>query len=118
MWLWSGGLDAPENRVYPSETLEFTEDSWDVDSAKLKGAVGYTLESLQDGQVRFYNNVFEVLTKGAERLIQPWQSRKQVVVMEECHRQNPLPKKPQSIAPQLSLDEELAVAVEEVKARL
>eukprot|EP01048_Picozoa_sp_COSAG05_P000388 COSAG05_NODE_10_length_39559_cov_64.255423_22_plen_400_part_00 len=118
MWLWSGGLDAPENRVYPSEKLEFSEESWDVEEIKLKGAVGYTLESLQDGQVRFYNNVHAVLMQGAERLIQPWQSRKQVVVMEECHRQNPLPRKPQSIQPQLSLDVELEMAVEEARARL
>eukprot|EP01050_Picozoa_sp_SAG11_P020597 SAG11_NODE_3500_length_2408_cov_1.650931_2_plen_74_part_00 len=41
------------------------------------------------------NNVHDVLTEGAERLIQPWQSRKQVIVMEECHRQNPLPRRPQ-----------------------
>lgn len=59
----------------------------------------------------------DVLTNGADRLIQPWQSRKQVMVMEECHRQNPLPKRPQSIQPSLSLDEELAVAVDDaVKA--
>ena len=48
----------------------------------------------------------------------PWQSRKQVMVMEECHRQNPLPKRPQSLQPQLSLDEEMELAVEEARSRL
>ena len=52
MWLWSGGLDAPDQRVYPSEELDWVEEQWDVEAEKLKGAVGYTLESLQEGQVR------------------------------------------------------------------
>lgn len=117
-WLWSGGVDAPSERVYPREDLDWIEETWDVDAAKLKGAVGYTLESLQEGQERLYNNVADVLNNGAERLIQPWQSRKQVIVMEECHRQNPLPKRPQNLQPQLSLDEELAVAVEDERSRL
>ena len=39
----------------------------DVDAEKLKGAVGYTLESLQEGQERLYNNVHDVLTNDAER---------------------------------------------------
>ncbi len=111
MWLWSGGLDHPEERVYPREDLDWIEEHWDVDAEKLKGAVGYTLESLQEGQERLYNNVHDVLTNGAQRLILPWQSRKQVAVMEECHRQNPLPQKPQSLQPQLSLDAELELAV-------
>ena len=45
---------------------------------KTKGSVGYTLESMQDGQERIYNNVHDMLTEGAERLIMPWQSHKQV----------------------------------------
>eukprot|EP01044_Picomonas_judraskeda_P003982 COSAG03_NODE_341_length_8828_cov_77.724940_6_plen_268_part_00 len=118
MWLWSGGLDAPEKRIYPGETLDWVEEHWDVDQAKLKNAVGYTLESLQEGQERLYNNVHAVLTTGAERLIQPWQSRKQVAVMEEAHRQNPLPRKPQSLTPQLSLDAELELAVRQSHASL
>ena len=87
-------------------------------------------------QVRFYNNVYEVLRNGAERLIQPWQSRKQVMVrqldssnklvaklstlqvMEECHRQNPLPRKIQSLKPKLNLNIELESVAEEVRARI
>jgi hypothetical protein len=33
---------------------------------------------MQDGQERIYNNVHDMLTEGAERLIMPWQSHKQV----------------------------------------
>ena len=97
MWLWSGGEDHPEERVYPREDLEWIEEQWDVDQEKLKNAVGYTLESLQEGQERLYNNVHDVLTNGAERLIQPWQSRKQVAVMEECHRAFPATPLPPSL---------------------
>jgi hypothetical protein len=62
---------------------------------------------------------FSCLIKNdSRRLIMPWQSRKQVMVMEECHRQNPLPKRPQSLQPQLSLDEEMELAVEEARSRL
>eukprot|EP01050_Picozoa_sp_SAG11_P020598 SAG11_NODE_3500_length_2408_cov_1.650931_3_plen_376_part_00 len=52
MWLWSGGLDKPGERVYPREDLEWVEEHWDVEQEKLKGSVGYTLESLQEGQER------------------------------------------------------------------
>jgi len=52
---------------------------------------------MPSGPERFYNNVYDVLANGAERLIKPEQTRKQIAVMEEAHRQNPLPKKPQSL---------------------
>lgn len=39
--------------------------------------------------------------------------------MEECHAQNPLPRKPQSIPyPELSVDEELVEAVGDARSRL
>ena len=52
---------------------------------------------MKSGPARIYENIFEVLTNGAEKLIKPEQSRKQVAVMEECHRQNSLPPRDQSI---------------------
>lgn len=91
MWLWS--ID----RKYPREELKYTEESWTLDEVRTEGAVGYTLESMPSGPERFYNNVYDVLINGAERLIKPEQTRKQIAVMEEAHRQNPLPKKPQSL---------------------
>ena len=91
MWLWS--ID----RKYPREELEWIEESWSLEEAKTEGAVGYTLESMKSGPARIYDNIHDVLTNGAEKLIKPEQSRKQVAVIEECHRQNPLPKREQSI---------------------
>ena len=57
--------------------------------------------SLRSGSERFYDNVFDVLQNGAEQLITPEQSRKQIAVIEECHRQNPLPTRPQSLEARL-----------------
>jgi hypothetical protein len=95
MWLWS------VDRTYPNEKLQWIEETWTLDAAKTKGAVGYTLESLESGPERFYSNVFDVIRNGAEQLIKPEQTRKQIAVMEECHRQNPLPVRPQSLKPRL-----------------
>lgn len=92
MWLWS------VNREYPREELDWIEESWELDAPQATGAVGYTLESLKSGPDRFYANVHDVLKAGAEPLIPPSQIRKQIAVMEEAHRQNPLPTIPQSIA--------------------
>lgn len=91
MWLWS------VDRQYNREELDYTEESWTLDGAQTEGSVGYTLESMQSGPERIYNNIYDVLTNGAELLIKPEQTRKQIAVLEEAHRQNPLPRKPQSI---------------------
>ncbi|MCH9000340.1 MAG: hypothetical protein IID48_19040 [Proteobacteria bacterium] len=86
MWLWS--ID----RSYVKEDLDWIEESWSSDDEP---------EGLRAGPERFYDNVFDVLRNGAAPLITPEQSRKQVAVMEECHRQNPLPTRPQSLEPRL-----------------
>jgi len=85
-WLWS------VDRSYVKEDLDWIEESWSLDDEP---------EGLRTGPDRFYDNVFEVLQNGAEPLIKTEQSRKQVAVMEECHRQNPLPTKPQSLEARL-----------------
>lgn len=92
MWLWS------EDRKYPGEQLNYTEESWTLDETQAGGAVGYTLESLKSGPERIYGNVFAVIREGIEPLITLIQTRKQIAVMEEAHRQNPLPRRPQSKA--------------------
>ncbi|HAA74635.1 TPA: gfo/Idh/MocA family oxidoreductase, partial [Candidatus Latescibacteria bacterium] len=71
MWLWS--ID----RKYPREELEWIEESWSLEETKTEGAVGYTLESMKSGPARIYDNIHDVLTNGAEKLIKPEQSRKQ-----------------------------------------
>ena len=40
-----------------------------------------------------YNDLYEVLVNGAEPEIKHEQVRRQIYVMEEAHRQNPLPKR-------------------------
>ena len=71
------------NREYCRETLPWVEESWAPED-------GDTFQILSRG---FYNNVYDVLTHGAEPVIKLAEVRRQVAVMEECHRQNPLPRK-------------------------
>lgn len=83
MWGWS------VDRQYPSETLPWVEKKWDVDMGISKGArSGYTLPSFQEGVALFYNNVHSAMHSGAPLLITPAQVRRQIAVIEECHRQN------------------------------
>jgi len=71
------------NREYCRETLPWVEESWATDESD-------TFQALSQA---FYNNVYDVLTRGAEPAIKLAEVRRQVAVMEECHRQNPLPRK-------------------------
>lgn len=87
MWKWS------VDRQYPREELDWIEESWTLEEEKKKNAVGYTLVSLESGPERFYNNVYDVIRNKGKLLIHPSEVRKQIAVMEEAHRQNPLPKK-------------------------
>lgn len=91
MWLWS------VDRQYNREDLDYTEESWSLDDAQTGGSVGYTLESMQSGPQRIYRNIHDVLSTGAELLIKPEQVRQQIAIIEEAHRQNPLPRRPQSL---------------------
>lgn len=87
MWKWS------VDRQYPREELDWIEEAWTLEEEKKKNAVGYTLISLESGPERFYNNVYDVIRNRGKLLITPAQVRKQIAVMEACHKQNPLPKK-------------------------
>ena len=87
MWKWS------VDRQYTSEELPWVEETWKLDEEKGKGAVGYTLPSLPSGPERIYTNLYEVLTAKAKPIITIQQVRKQIAVLEECHRQNRLPKR-------------------------
>jgi hypothetical protein len=40
----------------------------------------------------FYGNLYDALTAGAPLAVPPSQVRQQIAVIEECHRQNPLPR--------------------------
>ena len=41
----------------------------------------------------FYTHLYATLTEGAPLAITPRQVRRQIAVIEECHRQNPLSKR-------------------------
>ncbi|MCK5740362.1 Gfo/Idh/MocA family oxidoreductase [bacterium] len=74
-----------QDRQYCSENLQWIENSW-----KIEGGYFSQFEELSQG---FYKNIYDVLANGAKPLITPEQVRRQVIVLEECWRQNPLPKK-------------------------
>ena len=78
MWTWS------VDRKYTREELDWVEETWTLVEEKTE---------LESGPERFYNNVYDALKNDGQLLITPAQVRKQIVVMEEAHRQNPLPEK-------------------------
>ena len=73
------------DRQYCSETLDWQEESWRFAEAS-SNANGFV--SLSRG---VYRNLYGVLRNGAGREITLEQVRRQIFVMEEAHRQNPLP---------------------------
>ncbi len=88
MWNWS------VNRQYPSETLPWVEQTWSLDSSAAGSRTsGYTLKSLPTGPHRIYGNLHDVLVKGEPLVIPLAQIRRQIEVLEECHRQNSLPQR-------------------------
>lgn len=82
------------NRQYPREELPWIEESWRLEEAQLKQAVGYTLKSLPSGPERFYGNIFDVLRNNAELLIRPEEVRRQIRILQIAHEQNPFPYRP------------------------
>lgn len=86
MWNWS------VDRRYPQEDLPWEEQTWSLKEVKQGNAVGYTLQSFQCGSTVSYDNLYHVIRNRGRLLVTPAQVRKQIVVLEECHRQNRLPK--------------------------
>ncbi len=87
MWpLWS------EDRKYPSEELPWIEEEWTIDDELTQGTSGYTLTSFRCGPRGIYTNVYDVLQHAAEPVITLSQARRQIEILEEAHRQNPLPR--------------------------
>ncbi len=68
--------------AYCGETLTWHEKSWDVaDENK---------DLFQTIATTFYRRLYQSLAEGAPLAITPQQVRRQIAVIEECHRQNPL----------------------------
>jgi predicted dehydrogenase len=91
-WKWYDRAKAPKqklmsgwsrDREYCREELPWQEETWAPPRTE---QTGFQLLSQ-----RFYNNVHDVITRGAELVVTHDQVRRQIAVLEECHRQNPLP---------------------------
>ena len=87
MWGWS------VDRQYTREDLPWEEHTWTLSEAQDKQAVGYTLKSLPSGPERIYNHLYKAITKGGDLFVPTDQVRPQIAIIEECLRQNPLPRK-------------------------
>ena len=70
---------------YCSDKLVFHEDHWDVPPEDK--------DLFNSMAARFYNNLYDAITAGAALAIPPEQVLQQIAIIEECHKQNPLPKK-------------------------
>ncbi len=81
-----------EERKYPDEKLPWEEKEWKYEAAEeeLKRTSGYTLRSFPSAVKIFYENIYDVLTKGSELIIKPSEVREQIRILEEAHRQSPI----------------------------
>ena len=83
-----------EKRRYPGEKLPWTEESWEVPDEIAHGnRSGYTIKSYEIAVKNFYDNIASVLIHDSEIIVTLPQVRRQIAVIEECRRQNPIPKK-------------------------
>ena len=77
-----------KDRQYCGEQLKWTEMTWECANAN-SNATGFS-EIVH----LLYNDFYAVVTEGKEPEIKLDQVRRQIYIMEEAHKQNPLPKKP------------------------
>jgi len=73
-----------DKRTYNSEQLPWVEESWTLTPV---------MEAFAQMSQGAYDEVYGCLVKGVEPVVTLEQVRRQVGVLEECHRQNPLPRK-------------------------
>jgi scyllo-inositol 2-dehydrogenase (NADP+) len=72
-------------RQWCREELPWIEKSWAVPKSKA--------DMFPVMARAFYDHLYAVLTEGTPLIITPQQVRRQIAVIEECHRQNPLPNR-------------------------
>ncbi|GGD53560.1 Gfo/Idh/MocA family protein [Paenibacillus nasutitermitis] len=70
--------------AYGSETLPWIEKQWELPEEQ-KDMLGHVCRT-------FYGKLHAALVNGEPLDITPQQVRQQIAVIEECHRQNPLPR--------------------------
>jgi predicted dehydrogenase len=71
-------------RQFCRETLPWVEKTWKLPPGKL--------DVFQRNSMYFYNNLYDVLMRKGKLVVTPEQVRRQVAVIEECHRQNERPR--------------------------
>ncbi len=72
-----------EGRKYCGEPLKFYEESW-------KAADSYGNAYMAE---KLYQNLYDVLVNGGKLVVPNRIVRRQIQIIEECHKQNPFPKK-------------------------
>lgn len=70
--------------AYCFETLKWYEEEWKLDKEQF-GTFSYMTG-------KYYDMLYSHITEGTELLVTAEQVKKQIGVIEECHRQNPLSK--------------------------
>lgn len=74
-----------KERGYCSEALPWVEDKWDATADEANG--------FRYNSRAFYNNVYDVLVNSGQPVIKLSEVRRQIELIEECHRQNRLPRR-------------------------
>ncbi len=90
-WKYYVPEEAPEVKListplpgpsYCSDKLTFHEEHWDAPKTDFFGTMSQ----------QYYNNLYDAIVYGAALAVTPEQVCQQIAIIEECHRQNPLPK--------------------------
>lgn len=74
--------DAEGEPAYCSEELKIYEEEWKIESEEFGTFADMTGD--------YYKMLHKHITEGGELVVKPEQVKKQIRVIEECHRQNPL----------------------------
>jgi scyllo-inositol 2-dehydrogenase (NADP+) len=98
-WKYFRNEEAPEQRLireplskpdgtpaYCSEQLTWYAEHWKLPE--------HQKNLFQTITTAFYQHLYETLTANVPLVITPEQVRRQIAVIEECHRQNPFPRSP------------------------
>ncbi|HMQ08272.1 MAG TPA: Gfo/Idh/MocA family oxidoreductase [Saprospiraceae bacterium] len=80
-------------RKYPSEELPWIEKEWKLDVEKAGKYSGYTLRSFLIGAKYIYDALYNTIKNGTPLASTLPEVRRQIEILEECKRQNPLPKR-------------------------
>ena len=92
-WKWYDPKKAPKqrlhtgwshNREFPDETLPWQEDSWTPPNTGL--------DAFNEMSKPYYENIHDVIRGKGRLIVTHEQVRRLVAVLEEVHRQNPLPR--------------------------